>query len=221
MIKRNDLAKQFELIVQQEIKNYQDSLNFVLQSIRDLKKSIDEVRDDNLENHALLHSVQNGLEMQMQQLKVSFDTLEGRFSQFFTDQRFFNESLSVELREMMDESLISDFLVKEVSTKIGNLSESVSKLKDEAEKNNRILNDQLDDLLRRCRNEIQKVKVEILEAPNPLSLVKKELEEKISSHQIDVSGIMRELNIFKADNVITQKKIENIYTLIQRLQGAK
>jgi len=56
MLNKNDLAKQFELVVKQEIKNYQDSLNFVLQSIDELKKDIKQLNSDMLENYALIHS---------------------------------------------------------------------------------------------------------------------------------------------------------------------
>ncbi len=57
-----------------------------------------------------------------------------------------------------------------------------------------------------------------MDAPTEASLVRNELEQKIYAHKVDVSGIMKELTVFKKENVVIEKKLENIYTLIERLQ---
>lgn len=221
MLKRNDLSKQFELVVQQEIKNYQDSLNFVLQSIKELKEDVIRVRNESLENYAKLHSEHNDLAIQLQNLKYEVAALNQNFLSASYDQRIVNERNALEMRDIssaIHSKISGDNYFK---TKIDDVWNAVSELRRQSENKDRVLSDSIDDLLRRFRNEIQKVKKEILEAPSEASLVKTHLEEKIASHTVDVSGIMRELKIYKHDNMVTQKKIENIYTLIERLQKAK
>src|SRR5712671_221880 len=221
MLKRNDLAQQFELVVQQEIKNYQESLNFVLQSIKELKEEIIRVRHGSLENYAKFHSEHNNLAIQLQNLKVTVDTLNQSSLRTSCDQRTVNERNAIEMRDISSAIHTKISSENHFQEKIDNVWDTVRDLRRQSEYKDRVLNDSSDDLIRRFRNEIQKAKKEILEAPSEASLVKTQLEEKIASHTVDVSGIMRELKIYKHDNMVTQKKIENIYTLIERLQKAK
>jgi len=61
------------------------------------------------------------------------------------------------------------------------------------------------------------MKQDLDESPSPAECVKQELKKDLECHKVDVVGILRELNIYKTENQITQKKIEHIYTLIDRL----
>lgn len=218
MLKRNDLAKQFELVVQQEIKNYNDSLNYILQSLRDLKDEIRHVREESLENHAAIHGLQNDMSIEIKALKESLVALSLRFERSLNDQRVVNERNALEMRDITSTVINKLSLENNFKHEIANLWNEIFKLKDKTDTSNRVLNDNLDDLLRRFRQEILKMKQEILEAPTEASLVRTQLDEKIAAHKVDVAGIMRELTIYKKDNLIVQKKIENIYTLIERLQ---
>jgi hypothetical protein len=47
----------------------------------------------------------------------------------------------------------------------------------------------------------------------------KELEKKIQTFKVDSDGVLQELRIYKKEMFIIDKKIENIYTLIERLQN--
>jgi len=73
MLNRNDLAKQFELVVKQEIKNYQEQFNAILQQLRDLKLNIEQVHKDSLEKHALLHSFQGVIASSVEEIKKKLD----------------------------------------------------------------------------------------------------------------------------------------------------
>jgi hypothetical protein len=218
MLKRNDLSKQFELVVQQEIKNYQDSLNFVLQSIKELKEEIKQVNDQALENYALLHSEQNDLKIELQNLRDVFMESYKTFHNHINDQYVVNQRNQNQINNLTSEILKKINFDGNFQSKFENLWGEISELKKTTDKNNRVLNDNLDDLLRRFRQGILKAKEEIRQEPSELSLVKTQLEERIVSHSVDVEGIMRELRIYKHDNMVTQKKIENIYTLIERLK---
>ena len=221
MLKRNDLSKQFELVVQQEIKNYQDSLNFVLQSIKELKESIKESNDQFLETYASLHSEQNEIKIELQNLRDVFMESYKSFHNHINDQRVVNQRNQTQILSLTNEFLKKINFDGNFQNKFENLWSEISNLKYKTDTSQKVLNDNLDDLFRRFRKEILKAKQEILDSPSEASLVKTQLEEKIVSHTVDVAGIMRELRIYKHDNMITQKKLENIYTLIERLKKSE
>lgn len=221
MLKKSDLAKQFELVVQQEIKNYQDSLNFVLQSINELKGSIALLRSESLESYANLHREHNSLAIEVKRLNDVNSDVSQKLDYSLEDQRKVNERNALEMRDIESAFHSKISSQNNVNDKIKDISFEISKLNSNADRNYRVLNDNLDDLIRRFRNDISKMKQEILDMPTEASLVKIHLEEKIVRHTVDVAGIMKELKIYKHDNMVTQKKIENIYTLIDRLKKSE
>ena len=218
MLKKIDLAKQFELLTLQEIKNYQDSLNFILQTIKGLRDEIELLKQDSLENYASIHSVQCDLEIEINNHKENLNELKAISDRANQEQRLINERNS---REMLD---ISDAVHRKIRTdfrfdeRFDELNSRISEVKQAYEKTNQRLSDSADDLFRRFSNDISKTKREIMDAPTEASLVRNELEQKIYAHKVDVSGIMKELTVFKKENVVIEKKLENIYTLIERLQ---
>lgn len=218
MLKKSDLAKQFELVVQQEIKNYQDSLNFVLQSLNELRDSIRQVQEESLKNHAKIHSMQTQLSIELQSVKEVSLSIGLRLEKSLNDQRTVNERNAYEMRDIADAVLTKIRRDDQLEEKIKSLWNAIGDVNHSVEKNQKIFNYTADDLLHKLNNAILKVKKEILEAPTEASLVKTQLEEKLACHTVDVAGIMKELNIYKKENYVTQKKIENIYTLIERLK---
>lgn len=221
MLKKSDLAKQFELVVQQEIKNYQDSLNFILQSLRDLKDEIRNVHDVSLAKHASLHSLHCDMTIEFKALKEACLSLSLRFEKSLTDQRLVNERNQTQILDLSADVVQKINSFSSLQDKIVNIWIAINTVRDKSESNFRVLNDNADDLFRRFTNALSRTKTDILNAPTEASLVKTQLEEKIFSHTVDVSGIMKELNIYKKENYITQKKLENIYTLIERLQKSE
>ena len=217
MLKRNDLVKQFELVVRQEIKNHQDTissvfsiLNKITMEISELRKKVEEVQAESnsnkVRNEILVDNVQRS------QTKVIED-----FARLSNDQRAINERNSIQIDQGNEN--ISGCLMnaRAINQKYQDIISEVSDLGQMCKQNTKRIEDTCDELLKRFRNEVLKMKREVLDSPTEASMVKKQLEEKFSCHKVDVAGIMRELNVYKKENMITQKKIENIYTLIDRL----
>lgn len=221
MLKKSDLSKEFELVVKQEIKNYNDSLNFILQSINSIKKSIEILSDDYLDRYASMQSYQTSLSIKLDKLKEELKTFTETSQRFSNDQISFNSTVSNDILNLKNEMMVKSHNDKNTHFKIQNIWKDIEDLKHQIEVTTRVVNENLDDLLRKFRKEIEQSKKDILEAPSETSIIKEQLEEKISCHKIDVAGIMRELNIYKKENFITQKKIENIYTLIDRLSKSE
>ena len=221
LIKRSDLAKQFELVVQQEIKNYQDSFNLVLQSLNEIRESIKKSQKEYREKHAILQGEQVIIKIEIQNLRDIFVKVSERIERHITAQQAWNYRNNQNDFQLNEDFMQIATICKEFQPKLDTVGNEIYELKEQVDGYCRVVNDNLDDLLRRFRSEISKTKQEILEAPSQASIVKTELEEKLKSHTVDVDGIMRELRIYKHENMITQKKIEHIYTLIERLKNSE
>lgn len=219
MLKKSDLAKQFEMVVQQEIKNYQDSLNFVLQSINQLKDSVEDVRQQSLENHAMLHSVQVNLLGQLKDAQECYAQLSRKFDIAMSDQRKINERNSLELRDVTNAVIKKISIDSNFQLKSENLMQSVNTVRLENQKEIKNLNQFCSDLMIRFRKEILKTKQDILASPSKADEIKNEMDEKIARHTVDVDGIMREIKVIKKENFIFQKNLENIYTQIEGLKN--
>lgn len=217
MRKRIEVANITQLAAQQEIKNYQDSLNFVLQSIRELKETVDHVHQEQLENYAALHSSYVGLQGEVSALK---DLLFSRglwFQNALKDQKI---SLDIDSKKIADLEKDFRFMVNNEDILKAELDYTIQRfttLKTAVESIEQKIAQDINNISNVYQKDIQRTKEEILSLPCKSDTVRKELTEKIESHKVDVAGIMRELTIYKHDNHITEKKIENIYTLIERL----
>lgn len=218
MLNKLDLAKKFELVVQQEIKNYQDSLDFVLGSINEIKESIFKLRQDLVDRCAKIHSEQRSLKSELDKVKGDLDSISKKLHSSFSDQINVNERNAIEMRDITSAFIGKISVDNNIKSKIDDLTIEIKRIKFEDERKIQLINNNIDDCFKRASKEIFKVKKEIIEAPTEASIVRVQLEEKIASHSVDVAGIMKELQIFKRENYITQKKLENIYMLIERLK---
>ena len=221
MLKKNDLAKQFELVVQQEIKNYQDSLGFVLKSINEIKKSLTYLQSEMLTRSASNNSWFVNINNRLQGVVDTVFNLDALNKRNYNDQHVINERNSGELKNLESSFSFKLRTNDDIGSKLSTLLHQIDMLDVKVEKKNDEIDKNLDHLLMRFRKEILKAKTEIMESPSQSDLVQAQLEARINSHCVDVKGIMRELTIYKKENSITQKKIENIYTLIERLKKSE
>lgn len=217
MLKRKDLAKEFELVVQQEIKNHNDSILATNISINELNSSIQSIlsklaeitaRSDSRFSQferdfsALRHSCLKSLDKQ----EMAIEVINNKTATFTS---YFERSL---------EALESEVVEKTTFV------EEIDKIQQELNSFQTQLNDQKDIVFagfHRLKVESEKTfeafKEDLLNRPNELWDVKKELEQKIESFAVDGRGVLKELETYKKEVFIIEKKIENIYTLISRL----
>lgn len=218
MLKRDDLAKQFELVVRQEIKNYQDQFNAILQQLRDVKISIESVHKDSLEKYALLHSFQGIISSAVEEIKKKLDASVKKLSNLESDQSFvnhqnvgiFSEINKAIIRKQEDQSYFQN--------KIDSIWVEIYKLNANARSTEDIIAENSASLTKRLAKSIEQAKEEIKSAPSEHHILKKELESKLSCAKVDSEGLLREISVLKKENLIFEKKIENLYTLIDRLK---
>lgn len=221
MLNRNDLTKQFELVVKQEIKNYQDSLNQVLQSIRDLKEAIEDARHDFLENHAALHSHQGQLAGELESIRFKLENLARIQAGHANTQHVTNEHTEKQLMELKDFINNKGCQDDWNKLKFSDIETNINKIKLQHDLFHKLIGDQTDYLLSHCKSSIDKAKQEIKDAPSDASLIKAEIREELNTFKVDTFGLLRELRLLKNDSMVQEKKIENIYTLIDRLKKSE
>lgn len=216
MLSRKDLSKEFELVVKQEIKNYNDTVLATNVSLNDCHKKIDELSE------------------KVNRRFAELDTkLLDKDSKFFIHKESIDRSISQLLKMLGDlDSQVVVYLNNSINLRQSladnySLKSEVYNLSDEFEGRLSHLNlkihqisenfsHKLEMIERSFVDKFDKLKKEILDRPSEAQDVKRELENKINSACIDAEGILKELRILKKDALISEKKIENIYTLIER-----
>jgi len=221
MLDRNKLAKQFELVVQQEIKNHQDAVYSNNQSLNEIKVKIEEMSNQSLENYALISSQQKYLEIEIDKIKDFIKIISQKLESHVCDQRNLNERNSIEYQDVVETlekrlRLEVNFFdrLREVENQNHNVLQSNAKSIKTVENN-------LESWHSRFLRDVSKFKEEIYSMPTGLEADLEDMAEKIAANYIDVEGIMREINVFKKSTYIVEKKLENIYTLIERMKGEK
>lgn len=217
MLNRNDLAKQFELVTKQEIKNYQDSLNFVLQSINELKEDIKQLNSDMLENYGLIHSQHVDLGIQIEHHRLLHIELRQQVSSWINNQQEIKENYGKELAALWGSSVMNQRKSEINENKLAILKESLEKNQNEIIAHTSTIRNSFNDIETKLNRNLCCMKEEIINLPSETEQLKSELEEKIHTHKVDVAGLMKELLSMKHENMITEKKLEHIYTLIDRI----
>jgi hypothetical protein len=207
VLKKSDLAKQFELVVQQEIKNYNDSLNMVLQSLRDLKEEITDAKHEALECNAALHSEMIKLGIELSQVWSAQRECAKKLERHISDQSTINERNTYENMQISEGLHAIGSQVSRLGEQGVRLSGSVGSAITASHKLHQQTEGNLGHLESKLNKAILQAKEDILSRPNELHITKREIEERIAAlgHAV----------------MVTEKKIENIYTLIGRLKKAE
>lgn len=221
MLKKSDLAKQFELVVQQEIKNYQNSLNFMLNSLNEIKETIRVVQQESLENHALIHSIQCEHSIELKNLIVAFQTEQQKLKSYINDFESYKKISTAKMEVNYDYALENSRKNEFYKNSLDEIKHNLETLEDEIAGHSITISNSIENIRYSVSKDLKRLKEEILSMPSDSIQIKNDLEEKIANHTVDVDGIMRELRVYKNDNMVTQKKIENIYTLIERLKKSE
>lgn len=216
MLQRNDLAKQFSLVVQQEIKNFNDEKYAILQALALVNVDISSLNKSLLENYAKLQSEQVFL------LGEIAKTLEESRKGYLILQRNLGDQSKKHLQELnlltSEQKLFKEDL-RELSLlpeKIQGIFEHVSFFTDQIQEYQKGYAESLVGMHGRFKKDIQRCKEEILETPSDAEVIEKKLTEKLDAHIVDVEAVTKELKTLQKEAVITEKKLENIYMLIGR-----
>ena len=217
MLKRNDLAKQFELVVQQEIKNHNDQMLATNLAITELHKKIEEAKIYQDRINAHYGNSISSINQFRQFIQLEINNLKQYVLNRIDDQRVINERNS---KEDLDKVEAIDRLFKmieKLTDKLSSLSEYVQVNSDSISSISESMHSSLESLERKNAASLKNFKNEIASLPSEAQEVKKELQKQMSIDRVDFTGLLKELRGYKKENFIIDKKFEHIYTLIERL----
>jgi hypothetical protein len=210
-----------DLRVAQELKNNQDFIYQTNQSLQDLKKVLDalllqhrqliekscsdrkdlEIRFEKLENDVLKNIKQclskvNEMDDSVNRLTVSKDR----------ELKRLNEQVLVITEHLLQQDQINlkwEKMQKEIEDLHDRLDQDIFSVKSSIHLQTSSLREDL------CK-QIPKI-----------DLTKEQLEDRLETVYVDFAGLVRELELLKKSTNYNEKKFENIYTLIKRLQEGK
>lgn len=209
-----------DLRVAQEIKNHQDWMYEVGQSIRILKEGLAALAAIHEKNLSKVQSEHKSVLIAFENLEENVLRKLDVFTQRIGDVETKCINLQLELGDKLYE-FSQNYTTKEENVKSDAFLWSKFKELDEKMKSK---NDFVDTQFIRSRSqlkeEIEGVRKEIpsIEEFKPL---KKEMEETFQAFKVDFAGLIKEIALIKKAVAYDQKKFENIYTLIERLKEGK
>ena len=218
MLKRSDLAKQFELVVQQEIINFNDSRNALLQSIRDLRESLSNVNEEHKENYALLHSDQTDVESRFLEFKKEIQDQLFRLQAQINTLSQQNDLAKNRIKSLEEDVKNCNIRNAANEKKIEEKTERIDSLKEYIESTKALITFELSSMKCKLEADMQKAKAEILNKPSEIEVLKQELFQKIDVQKIDVTAVLKELRVLRKDLMISEKKIEALFMLIEKMK---
>jgi len=218
VVKRSDLVEQFERIVQQEIKNFHETARSFSNSIMALREDVINIKKNIntfIPNHEYRH----------QELLNEFNERDKHIEHVCECNRLLIETLSFridrfnDLISAVDEKHKELFLEREVfNNEISHFDKTCSGLHSEIEVCENFSKRLVSELRGELAVEIQKIRDEIKNVPDKIPELKNNLDKRIDACNFDKDGVLKELRVYKKNMFIIEKKIENIYTLIERLK---
>ncbi len=218
MLKRSDLAKQFELVVQQEIKNFQDSLNGILQSIRDLDSAHLDTKSQCFENYAVIHSQQSAIDSRLNEFENKYNE---RLMNQLRSMNDLSVDISLEREKVID--LEESYLAQEkriafFETNSHETDKCISTLEEEIKAITSLVEFDLNSTKAKIEAQLKRTQAEIMSKPSDVEVLKQEFTQRIDVHAIDVAGLMRELRALRKDLMIEGKKVEAIFMILDKMK---
>jgi len=221
MLKKKDIVKEFELVVKQEIIEHNKAISASNLAVNTLSAKL--VDSNNLIDSRLLKT-QNRLYAIQREIDVCHSSFHSTYNDFKVlkdEQAILNERNHKKI-DTIDQSIEtihsnqqkSDKLIYKHNHIIESMANSILDVIKECElESNRTVD--------RTSKAIKKLKDEILALPSEAKAVKDELMEELAINKIDKDSLLKEIMVLKKTSFINEKKIENLYMLIERLKSNK
>ena len=218
MINRNDLAKQFELVVQQEIKNHNDSILATNQSINEMRKQIESLKEECADKDASMACVIEKHSGEMIDLSEMLQRMTSSAFSKIVDAQLINKQHVDSLKSAMDikESYFlthSDF--EQFRFKI---DEWMAQIQRSFQVQNSKISDAIlkskEAHLPKCDELDKKFMKRLCDEINEIE----KINQSLDIFAVNFDGIKQEIEALKKRFYVVEKNIENIYTQITRLK---
>lgn len=210
---KEQLVNQFENVVKEEIRHHNIAIEKNDNLLKELKESFREFHKE----HEKLKSTNEDL--YNENLKNFIDTISKIHESFDNQRRFIRENAKK-----------LDALIEDFKNQIGEYIklESFEYQKFYVEEGFKSLKKHIEDKSKYHDGNLYKEKIEmtgLLDAAKELFIQSFDklnnsmecLESKFEKYRIDSVGVLKEIQVYKKSMFIIEKKIENLYTLIERI----
>ena len=219
MLQRKDLAKEFSLVVQQEIKNHSDMVlacNIAMDEFRRLIKEISATSDERIK---ILHNRLTGSIEEISRLETSIKDSLSSMNRAFNDANAMTKSHLDSIRKSMDERE-SYFLTiegfKEFEKKIDQWTSHL-KLSFALQRDH--LANEITSTSKILMQSIASYQKEVSERFLLEMEKQKDLNKTLDLFALNFEGVRREVEICKKRCFVIEKNIENLYIQIERTQA--
>jgi predicted nucleic acid-binding Zn-ribbon protein len=217
MLNRNDLVKQFELVVKQEIKNHNDSLLASNLAINEMKSQVKDLSDRLDARVAQFENAKTWKYIYIDELRDFFEKEKSVWSSKFSDAQSNFILIMNELNKLKQNADKYNDNYNKLVEDFKTTKEWISSLNQNLNGNSASLRQEMQSMLSNMVEKLTRMKNEILSIPSEAKQVRNELEAKLDIAKVDRDGIMKEIAVCKKTTYVNEKLIENIYTLIDRL----
>jgi len=220
MLRKKDLVKQFELVVKQEIIDHNKSIEASNLAVNKHREYVEEELIKFKNNHRLLVN--------------EYALVSGGFNDLLNENKSFRDSMAkldskcYEVHEKTNKEVKAlDNLANAIHGKYMLLDKSTSDLRlylSSLEKKIEDIAKKLEVESENTKNKIEKsiknLKNEILSIPSKSEEVKDEFIKELSMYKVDNKGLLKEIKVLKKTVFVNEKKIEDLYTLIDRMKSS-
>jgi len=218
MIIKDSYAKKFELALQQEIQNHQDSILNMNIAINAANAKIVELNELANKRMNKLESQILEKDMMIKRLEESLKSLSKLSDSYMNDTERFKSGIKEEVRCFVDKSISAQSKAMIVENLIQNLSDNVSKVEKGIVSLGLVSSQEIKDAEFRFLEKLHEMKKSILEIPSEAKFVKEEIEKRLDIDRVDFDGLMREVDMVKKIAFIADKHIEKLFNEIEKLK---
>lgn len=218
-MQRKDLAKEFSLIVQQEIKNHKDERLAICAALDEFRRRIQQVSEEVKKKCASLKSSQDFWISKIEELASLQDSSTKMTSHHLKDlfEKLSHKIKNIEISQQNRESYYlttEDFEVfkEKVDQWLAHVRLSFARHSDSSKEIAKKLSDEFKKELKLHKEEVEEVLKNFRKAIH-------ESEKSLDAFAINTSGIVRETEAVKKRAFIIEKNIENLYTQIERIKA--
>jgi len=217
MISKNDLVKEFELVVKQEIIEHNKSITASNLALNDHKAFVDEELKKQKNNHRLLVNEYGLVSQKFNSVSLTSSNLKERIQKSEIEVSKIIDRKNVEL-ETVNKSVESvhryqvkvDKTIKDLEIKLTSIKKDIKNILKEQEL-------EKEQIKNKIEKSSKKLKDEILSLPSEIEAVKIKFMDELSMHKIDNEGLMKEIKVLKKTIFINEKKVEYLITMIERM----
>lgn len=217
MITRNDLVRQFELVVKQEIKNSSDSVYASTLAINEMKLQVKELTEKLAKSVAEFEEAKTWKRIYIDELRTLVDKEQSSSASKFGDVQSNFIAMTNELNALKKTTALQNENHNKLIEQLKDARECISILRQGINDFAASFRNEMQTMFSKVSEKVAQTKEEILSIPSEAKQVRADLENQLSIAKVDRDGVMKEMAVCKKASYITEKKIENIYTLIERL----